>query len=331
MIIDFNNDIRLQQIREWLKTVLPDDDFSLEIASSDASFRRYFRLFQHGHSRIVMDAPPEHEDSSAFVQIAEFLANFGIHVPHIYARNMKQGFLLLEDLGSTAYLAVLNDETADLLYRMAIDEMINMQLTPAHEIALPDYDEDRLRDEMALFSAWFLDRHLSLSPPQGLDDVFALLIDNAKQQPQYFVHRDYHSRNLMLCPDNRIGVIDFQDAVLGPVTYDLVSLLKDCYIAWSPSQLETWLNYYFEQARNKGLLKDIPFSAFLRWFDLMGLQRHLKVLGIFCRLHYRDGKSGYMHDLPLTLKYVLQVTERYPELDSLHQFLIQSPRIMDIQ
>lgn len=331
MKIDFDTDPRLWQVNEWLTAILPYSQFNLEVASSDASFRRYFRVHQHDHSRIVMDAPPEHEDIDSFVRIAEFLSSTGTHVPRIFAKNLEQGFLLLSDLGNTSYLSALNEQSADALYRAAIDEIIKMQLAPTADIELASYDDEKLLAELRLFPDWFIQKHLSLTPPPELNAVFELLIANASEQPQYFVHRDYHSRNLMLGADKEVGVIDFQDAVIGPVTYDLVSLLRDCYIEWPQNKLDNWLNYYFEQAVENQLLTDDNRSEFIRWFDLMGLQRHLKVLGIFCRLNYRDGKAGYMNDLPLTLKYVLEVTARYPELAPLHQYLTQSPEVMAIR
>lgn len=331
MNIDSDIDPRLSQLREWLIIVLPHSAFRIEVASSDASFRRYFRVWQDEKSLIVMDAPPQHEDSQPFVTIARFLGQFHIHVPEIIACDLKQGFLLLSDLGNSSYLSQLNDDSADRLYRSAIDEIIKMQQTPANKIKLPPYDKARLQQEMDLFPEWFLGRHLSLTPPDCLADVFTLLLDNAEAQPQFFVHRDYHSRNLMLADDQQVGVIDFQDAVIGPATYDLVSLLRDCYIEWPQSQLDAWLDYYLVQAEKAGLFSDISRSRFKRWFDLMGLQRHLKVLGIFCRLNYRDGKAGYMADLPLTLHYVLQVTASYPELAALHAYLTDNPEIMAIQ
>jgi len=331
MKIDFDTDPRLWQVNEWLTAILPYSEFNLEVASSDASFRRYFRVHQHDHSRIVMDAPPEHEDIDSFVRIAEFLSSTGTHVPRIFAKNLEQGFLLLSDLGNTSYLSALNEQSADALYRAAIDEIIKMQLGPTADIELASYDDEKLLAELRLFPDWFIQKHLSLTPPPELNAVFELLIANASEQPQYFVHRDYHSRNLMLGADKEVGVIDFQDAVIGPVTYDLVSLLRDCYIEWPQNKLDNWLNYYFEQAVENQLLIGDNRSEFIRWFDLMGLQRHLKVLGIFCRLNYRDGKAGYMNDLPLTLKYVLEVTARYPELAPLHQYLTQSPEVMAIR
>ena len=331
MKIDYDTDPRLWQLNEWLMAVLPHGEFSLEVASSDASFRRYFRVWQDDKTLIVMDAPPQHEASEPFVTIAEFMARFDIHVPRIFAKNLEQGFLLLSDLGNTSYLSQLNAASADQLYRAAIDEIIKMQCVPLSGIDLPLYNAQRLQQEMDLFPEWFLGRHLALTIPDCLATVFELLLENAKAQPHYFVHRDYHSRNLMLDQNNGVGVIDFQDAVIGPVSYDLVSLLRDCYIDWPPSRLDNWLDYYLEQAQHQGLLTAVNREQFKRWFDLMGLQRHLKVLGIFCRLNYRDGKAGYMQDLPLTLRYVLRVTQQYPELAEFHRYLTDNQDIMAIQ
>jgi hypothetical protein len=330
MTIETNADYRLIEIQAWLNAVLPSSDFEISVASSDASFRRYFRVEQDGSSWIVMDAPPEHEDIVPFVAIAEFLAGYDIHVPKIFAKNLDQGFLLLSDLGSTAYLSVLSDDRADQLYQAAIDEIIKMQLSNVEEISLSKYDKALLNTELMLFPDWFLNRHLSISSPDWLDALFETLINNALEQPQYFVHRDYHSRNLMLVADSDVGVIDFQDAVIGGASYDLVSLLRDVYIEWPLAKQEQWITYYLNQAKQKQLF-DTDMTTFMRWFDLMGLHRHLKILGIFCRLNYRDGKSAYMNDLALTLRYVLQVSEKYPELHQLHEFLTQTPEIMAIQ
>lgn len=324
------NDQRLHDIHEWLTAVLPYHEYELTVASSDASFRRYFRVQQEQTSWIVMDAPPEHEDIDSFVKVAEFLAEFKVHVPKIFAKNMDQGFLLLSDLGNTAYLSVLNADSAESLYQAAIDEIINMQLSPASNIDLPQYDENLLQQEMNLFPEWFLKRHLDLDMPEWMPAIFDVLIHNAQQQPQHFVHRDYHSRNLMLVHKQDVGVIDFQDAVIGPASYDLVSLLRDVYIQWPQADVDRWLTYYFDKARQNNLV-DGDKQTFQRWFDLMGLQRHLKILGIFCRLNYRDNKPAYMDDLALTLDYVLTVSARYPELARLHNYLTQTPEIMAIQ
>jgi len=325
-----NTDQRLLNIHEWLTAVLPYHDFEITTASSDASFRRYFRVQQEQSSWIVMDAPPEHEDIASFVKVAEFLVRFDIHVPQIYAKHMEQGFLLLSDLGNTSFLSVLQSESADSLYHVAIDEIIKMQLAPTTDVDLPKYDKAMLSREMELFPEWFLKKHLDLPAPDFLPDVFDLLIDNAQSQAQCFVHRDYHSRNLMLVDDREVGVIDFQDAVIGPASYDLVSLLRDVYIEWPQDKIDAWLEYYFDKAKQNDLI-DCNKETFQRWFDLMGLQRHLKILGIFCRLFYRDGKSGYLNDLSLTLHYVLTVSARYPELKQLHNYLTETTKIMAIQ
>ncbi|WP_040577034.1 aminoglycoside phosphotransferase family protein [Methylophaga lonarensis] len=325
------NDARIDAMRDWLNHSLDSDDFQLSVASSDASFRRYFRLLFNQRSYIVMDAPPEHEETEPFITIAEFMLSHGVPVPVIHAKNQQEGFLLLSDLGTTAYLDKLNNQTADALYKQAIDALLTMQLAQLNTINLPDYDPAKLIMEMQLFDDWFLQKHLGLEPPACLPALFELLVDNAVQQPQCLVHRDYHSRNLMLDDNNQLGVIDFQDAVNGPVSYDLVSLLRDCYIKWPDADLQRWLDYYFEQACDKGILNNVSRAQFQRWFDLMGLQRHIKVLGIFCRLNYRDDKSNYMNDLPMTLNYVREVSSRYPECQDFAQFLSQQAKIAAIQ
>ncbi len=319
-----NSDLRIDAIYQWLSQVLPVNQFHLEPASSDASFRRYFRV-RHDHtSWIVMDAPPEHEDTTPFVRIATFLFQHQIHVPEILAENPEQGFLLLTDFGNTAYLDILNDDTVYSLYHAAIDSLLRLQRLPTSTLPLPHYSPDRLMQELQLFPDWFLKTHLSLTPPAFLSDLFERLIDNALTQPQYFVHRDYHSRNLMHTPTHSPGIIDFQDAVIGPISYDLVSLLRDCYIAWPEDIVMHFVEYYFIQAKNQAQLPDsVSLEQFIIWFDLMGLQRHLKVLGIFCRLNYRDHKPVYLKDLPLTMHYVKAISQRYPELHILHEYLSQ--------
>ncbi len=309
-----NQDDRLQAIHKWLYQVLEVDDFSIAPASSDASFRRYFRVEFNAKSWIVMDAPPDKEDISPFIKIAKSFFKHDVHVPEIKAYDEQQGFLLLTDFGSIDYLQQLNETSADSYYRKAIDSLIQIQLIDKESIPLPLYDQTLLQQEMTLFPEWFLEKHLSLSAPKQLQSYFDLLIDNALQQPQCIVHRDFHSRNLMDTPENSPGIIDFQDAVIGPISYDLVSLLKDCYVSWPQSQIDAWLDYYFTQAQQFGLISDnISQEQFIIWFDLMGLQRHIKVLGIFCRLNYRDNKTNYLSDLPLTLHYVKTVCHRYPE------------------
>jgi len=323
-----SEDHRLFAINTWVESILGTDSFTIAPASSDASFRRYFRVTLAESSWVVMDAPPEKEDTSPFIKIAQFLDLNQVHVPEIIAQDAEQGFLMLTDLGSTPYLKELNSNTADQLYRDAITGIVSMQRCDISELSLAHYSEQLLREELDLFPYWFLEQHFNIAPPSCLQSVFELLIDNALSQPQVFVHRDYHSRNLMITPTNNPGIIDFQDAVIGPITYDLVSLLKDSYIAWPEEKLVQWQQLYFSLAQEHKLIDSkTEFNAFQRWFDLMGLQRQLKILGIFCRLHYRDNKPNYMADLPQTIAYVRDVCARYDELAALNTFINQQPQL----
>lgn len=314
------DDARRLMLEDWLGDIFDHPAGTIHPASADASFRRYFRFVdtQANRSLIVMDAPPDKEDCTAFIQISRLLRDAGVNAPEVITQDLSRGFLLLSDLGTEDYLNHLHD-TPEPLYSDAIDALIKMQ---AIEADLPAYDDKKLTQEMALFEQWYVQRHLgaTLSAEQQsiLQDTMRLLCDNALEQPQVFVHRDYHSRNLMRTDENNPGVIDFQDAVIGPVTYDLVSLFKDCYIQWPRVQVEDWLDSYRQRS---GCEHDR--EQFLRWFDLMGLQRHLKVLGIFARLNYRDGKSRYLDDLPLTLTYALDTCTRYPQLQAMHELLQQ--------
>ena len=327
MLQDKNTDIRLSQIDNWLKSQFSLTSFHFELASSDASFRRYFRVTANDKTWILMDAPPEQEDTNPFTKVASFLFQHGINVPEIVAKDKDLGLLLLTDFGSTAYLDRLNSHSVDALYRSAINSLIDIQLIKSNDIELADYDEALLQQEMDLFPNWFLDRHFGITSPPFLQQTFDALIKNAIEQPQVIVHRDYHSRNLMHTNDNSPGIIDFQDAVIGPISYDLVSLLRDCYISWPQQKLNEFIGYYLSRSQAKGLLLGLSTEQFTRWFDLMGLQRHIKVLGIFCRLNYRDNKPNYINDLPLTLNYVKQVSAKYPEFSQLHHFLSEHPVI----
>ncbi len=312
---------RLTQLQQWLDSLSENTYTNLEPASADASFRQYFRVTDSKNNKtcIVMDAPPEKEDCRPFLQVTELIRNVEVNAPDIIAMDMKQGFILLDDLGTKPYLDHLDDSSADKLYLDAIEALIKMQGIDA---ILPAYDDQLLQNEMALFEAWYLNRHLNkkLDEKQKtmLSSTFERLIQNATEQPQVFVHRDYHSRNLMITDENNPGVIDYQDAVIGPITYDLVSLFKDCYIEWPREKVELWLDLYLARITPARL---IDKATLLRWFDLMGVQRHLKVLGIFARLNYRDGKSQYLDDLPLTLKYILDTCDSYEELQPLKQLL----------
>lgn len=321
-------DSRLEAIKIWVASFLASEDFKIAPASNDASFRRYFRVSHQNSSWIVMDAPPEKEDTGPFIKMAQFLDIQQIHVPKIITQESQKGFLLLSDFGSTPYLVALADDTAESLYTDAINSLIKIQCCETDSINLPQYDRALLQQELALFPKWFLSRHFDIKPPSHIQATFDLLINNALSQPQVIVHRDYHSRNLMVLTDNNPGIIDFQDAVIGPISYDLVSLLRDSYIAWPQSKIDAWVLQYFNLAQQNGLLQSRDLESFTRWFDLMGLQRHLKVLGIFCRLNYRDNKPNYMADLPQTLTYVMHVCQRYENLHDLAEFLSSNEKII---
>jgi len=305
-------DTRLQQLTQWIHQKSPNA--SIEVASADASFRRYFRIRYKGTSTIAMDAPPEQEDCKSFIDITQRLRNANVHAPQIIRQNLEQGFLLLEDFGSTPYLNKLNDQTANPLYADALKSLISIQM--ADTKGLPEYDESLLFTEMNFMPEWFLQTHLDITPSNEqqkvIDRIFTIIATTVAQQPQVFVHRDYHSRNLMITPHDNPGVIDYQDAVLGPITYDLVSLLRDCYIQWPNEKIAEWVFQYKSMAEAEGLMNKVPKSTFIQWFDYMGLQRHIKVLGIFARLNHRDGKVNYLDDLPLTLHYVMEVANKYP-------------------
>ena len=311
----------------WTRRVLADPMLELESASADASFRSYWRTQHQGLSWIVMDSPPAQEDPAPWVEIGARLSQAGLHVPKVHAQDLDQGFLLIEDLGSALYLPALSDDTVDALYGDAMDAMLVMQRDADTE-GLPAYDGTFLAFELAIMTEWFLGRHLGcdLSPAQTrvLDDAFDILVESALEQPRCFVHRDFHSRNLLITPDHSPGVIDFQGALHGPITYDLASLLRDCYIVWEPDRVDAWAESYRKRLRAADLIsEDIDTARFRRWFDLIGLQRHVKVLGIFCRLYYRDGKSAYLQDLPRVFDYVTSVGARYPELAAWITLLLQ--------
>jgi aminoglycoside/choline kinase family phosphotransferase len=312
---------RLGALRGWLRDEVGLEGFELEPASGDASFRRYFRVtLPDGTTAMAMDAPPEQEVSASFVALDRQLARLGLHVPALRAEQLEQGFLLLEDLGSRHYLDALNDQSADRLYGDALGALVTVQALGPRD-GLPPYDRALLLQEMALFRAWLVGRHLGLEltteEHRMLDEVFELLVGNALEQPRVCVLRDFHSRNLMVTATHNPGILDFQDAVIGPVTYDLVSLLKDCYIRWPRERVEAWVAGYFQLALQSGVLPEQHERQFLRWFDLMGVQRHLKAAGIFARLKVRDGKGGYLGDIPRTLGYVVEMGRLYPELAAL--------------
>ena len=314
-----SSDPRLDQLQLWLSERLGTSDLALSRASEDASFRRYFRIRAKGETWIAMDAPPEREDCNPFIKVAALMGAAGLHVPQVLAQDLERGFLLLSDLGTATYLKALDESNADSLFADAIDALIRWQRATRADV-LPPYDEALLKRELELFPEWYMGRHLGVQPDgsqrQRLDGIFAALTAAALAQPKVYVHRDYMPRNLMISTPNP-GVLDFQDAVYGPITYDVVSLFRDAFISWPEERALDWTVRYWEQAKRAGLPVDADFARFYRDFEWMGLQRHLKVLGIFARIHYRDGKPGYLDDTPRFVTYARTVAARYAELRGL--------------
>lgn len=324
-------DARLAQLTSWLDTLGLVQAGSRRPASSDASFRRYFRLdvlpalqAKLGPTLIAMEAPPERENLPAFIHVAGLLQAAGVNVPAIVARDLDNGFLLLSDLGETTYLSRLTVDNAAFMYSDAVDALLKFQLASEAGV-LPDFDRAFVLREMNLFPEWFIGKHLGVSmtaeQQAQLDGVFEAIAANVLAQQQVFMHRDFHSRNLMWMEQNNPGVLDFQDAVYGPVTYDLASLLRDAYIQWDEEMVLDWVVRYWQSAKQVGLPVNPDIDAFYRDFEFMALQRHLKILGIFCRLHYRDGKGIYMGDLPTVLDYVRKTANRYAMLKPLLRLL----------
>ena len=317
-------DERLELLSRWLAARLPGRALRLAPASADASFRRYFRVWDGTRTWVAMDAPPANEDVRPFVRVARALAAAGLSVPEVAECDVEAGFLLLSDLGDTHYLAALRHGARPHdLYPPAASALCRMQSAAALAEGLGAYDAAFMAREVSLFPTWFLGRHLGLEPEPSvlvlIERALRVLTTASAAQPQVFVHRDYHSRNLMVVTAGGPGILDFQDAICGPVTYDLVSLFKDCYIRWPRGTVLDWVEDYRRRGIAAGLA--LPGRAeFVRWFDLVGLQRHLKVLGIFARLWYRDGKSAYLADLPLVLDYVRETTPLYDELAELDGF-----------
>lgn len=325
-------DQRYSQLQDWLEQTLPQfdgfdqSDWQLTPVSGDASFRRYFRALSGANTWIAVDAPPEKEDSQPFITIAGDLMRAGVSVPQVHRFDLNQGFMLLEDFGDDLYLEKLNDGTVESLYNDAMSTLAVMQeCTPANGCAFPLYDQPLLKREVELFRDWFLQQLLGIELDQDehemVEFLFNYLIDAALEQPTAFVHRDYHSRNLMVRHEAPPGVIDFQDAVEGPVTYDLVSLLRDCYVNWPDELVYKWVEQYRLGLIERGqMMPDAVY--FKRWFDLMGAQRHLKAIGIFARLNIRDGKSGYLADIPRTMNYLIAVTAKTEELKHISGWMV---------
>lgn len=314
---------RYEELRSWVCSTLGAVPASIVPASEDASFRRYFRVVLGAATHIVMDAPPEHEDCRPFVNVAEVLRAAGANVPAIHAQDLSRGFLLLGDFGSTTYRDQLEAGHADELYRDAFDALIRIQMA-SRPAVLPQYDAALLYREVRLFADWYVPRHLGVTLGQrqveALERVFATVIARNLAEPCVYVHRDYHSRNLMVTDPNP-GILDFQDAVYGPLSYDLVSLLKDAYIEWPEARVLDWCVRYWEKARRAGLPVRADFGDFYTDFEWMGVQRHLKVLGIFARLRYRDGKARYLADMPLVLRCLERACARYRDLEPLARLL----------
>ncbi len=310
---------RQRQLQSWIEEQLGHAPVALEVASADASFRRYFRVRCADRTLIAMDAPPAQEDCRPFVHVAGLMAAAGLNVPAIIASDLARGFLLLSDLGTQSYLQALNAGNAGTLFADATDALLLWQRASRPGV-LPPYDETLLRRELGLFPEWYLQRHLGITLSEArrsaLEGVFTAIVQSNLAQPAVYVHRDYMPRNLMLCTPNP-GVLDFQDAVYGPITYDVASLFKDAFISWDEERVLDWTVRYWEKAKRAGLPVDADFGIFYRDFEWMGLQRHLKVLGIFARLHYRDGKRGYLDDTPRFIAYIRAVAVRYGALSPL--------------
>ncbi len=307
---------RLERLTAWIRKVLPTPLLDLQPASADASFRRYFRAYCKTRNYVVMDAPPSHEDCKPFVHVARLFRAAGANTPEILAENLAEGFLLLSDFGDTTYLAALeaDPDCADRLYLDANSSLIKIQLASRPD-ELPPYDAALLMREMRLFPDWYLNRHLNIQldadQQNVLDQTLQRILANNLAQPQVYVHRDWHSRNLMLTTAENPGVLDFQDAVYGPITYDLASIYKDAYIRWDEERVLDWLVRYWQAARKADLPVHADFGEFYRDFEWMGIQRHIKVLGIFARLCHRDGKTGYLKDMPLVMDYLRKACNRY--------------------
>jgi aminoglycoside/choline kinase family phosphotransferase len=319
-------DLRLDSLKLWLAGLSQPrlNIASLRPASSDASFRRYFRIdAEDGQSYIAMDAPPP-ENVQRFVEVAKLFKQVGLSVPEVLAQDLEQGMLLISDLGTTMYSHVLSSDTAHKLYMDAIDSLVLLQ-TQSQPGVLPEYDRPFVLRELQIFVEWYVGKHLgiTLNEEQNatLTKVFDALTASALAQPQVYMHRDYHSRNLMVLTKGNPGVIDFQDAVYGPISYDLVSLLRDAYVQWDEEMVLDWVIRYWEKARRAGLPVPTDIDSFYRDFEFMGLQRHLKILGIFARLYHRDGKSGFLNDMPLVMEYVRKTAQRYKELAPLLRLL----------
>ncbi|WP_338767778.1 phosphotransferase [Massilia sp. METH4] len=326
-----DGDARLLQLKNWLQGLGIVDAASARPASADASFRRYFRIdvlpharAQYGATLVAMDAPPERENTAAFVKVDALLSQAGVSVPAIHAQELEAGFLLLSDLGTTTYLQALDHDNAATLYAEALGALVKIQQQSQPGV-LPEFDRAFMLRELNLFPEWYIGKHLNttLTDAQAADlqKVFDHIVATCLAQPQVYMHRDYHSRNLMWMDEKNPGILDFQDAVYGPITYDAASLLRDAYVSWDEELVLDWIIRYWQHAKSAGLPVNKDFDAFYKDFEYMALQRHLKILGIFSRLNYRDGKAMYLGDLPTVMEYVRRTANRYRELKPLVKLL----------
>jgi len=318
-------DHRLQQLTKWLEKQLKNQIELIPIVG-DASFRRYFRI-KDNDQYIVMDSPPELEDFHPYIHITRAFRKLGLNTPEVFLAEEKQGFLLISNFGTKLYHYELNASNVDHYYQLALDDLIIIQSCQGIENwPLPVFGWEAMHKELNFFTEWFLDKylHLAITPDllQLLNDTYNILLTSAVNQPQVCVHRDYHSRNLMMLPDNKVGILDFQDAVIGPITYDLVSLIRDCYIDWPVAQVECWALIFYKMLQSSSQLKSISKEEYLRWFDLMGLQRHLKAIFIFARKELRDNNDFYLQFISRALNYVKQISAKYPELNVFNEFLL---------
>jgi aminoglycoside/choline kinase family phosphotransferase len=318
---------RKQALQTWLSERFPKQEIHLDSLSGDAGFRCYYRFSYQQVSYLAVDAPPDKSNNVAFVEIAKLLFANNIVVPEIISSDLSLGFFCITDFGDRLLSDVLSSDTVIDYYQKAIDELLKItQIKVGSQDNLPNYDADFSLLELNIFTQWLVEKHLSiqLTPEEliELEKCFTVLVNNSETQMKVFMHRDYHSRNLMLTPDDVVAVIDFQDAVSGPITYDIVSLLRDCYIRWPQAIVTKLFDYFIDQISQQFNLS-FSRAQWQRWFDLQGLQRHIKASGIFARLHHRDGKSGYLTDIPLTLSYIVDISEQYSELIYLHKFIKQ--------
>ncbi|WP_130802706.1 aminoglycoside phosphotransferase family protein [Acinetobacter ihumii] len=320
------NTQREQLIQSWIASALNTEDFQVHFLAGDASFRRYARVTNQNHTYMLMDAPPEKEDCAPFVMIDEFFDQHEVRVPHIIAKNLEQGFLLLEDFGDVLLSTLLNDVSVDHYYLQSFKQLIQLQsIQGQHQF--PAYSYEKLMTEMKLLTDWMLPSlKINPSPEQQavIDQAFDLLANTALAQPQVIVHRDFHSRNLMkIAGEEQLGVIDFQDAVIGADTYDLISITRDAYVQWNADRVYRWFQLFYDLLQDEAKLNR-SFEQFKKQADFMAIQRHLKILGIFVRLFERDGKSGYLKDLPRVMWYLLEESKSYPELDAFMHFIHQT-------